>query len=58
MLGLRHGGLTVVYSNVILYYLARATGCFEGATEQARWTAREWLPGNRMPSTNVAKVWH
>ena len=32
---LRHRGLTVVQSNVILDYLARATGCFEGATEQA-----------------------
>ena len=32
---LRHRGLTILQSNVILDYLARATGHFEGATEQA-----------------------
>ena len=42
---LRHKGLTIVQSNVILDYLARATGCFEGKTEQDRWTAREWRAG-------------
>ena len=55
---LRHRGLTVVQSNVILDYLARATGCFEGATEQARWTAREWLSWESDAVTNVAKVRH
>ncbi|MFZ4407122.1 MAG: glutathione S-transferase family protein [Paracraurococcus sp.] len=55
---LRHRGLTVVQSNVILDYLARATGCFEGATEQARWTAREWLSWESDAITNVAKVRH
>src|SRR6187455_1944868 len=40
---LRHRGLTIVNSNVILDYLARATGKFEGASEQDRWRAREWL---------------
>src|SRR5438477_12776255 len=40
---LRHRGLTILQSNVILDYLARETGHFEGATEQERWEAREWL---------------
>src|SRR4051794_30490216 len=40
---LRHRGLTLVMSNVILDYLARLTGHFEGTTEQNRWQAREWL---------------
>ena len=40
---LRHRGLTIVQSNVILDYLARVTGKFEGASEQDRWQAREWL---------------
>ena len=31
---LRHHGLTILQSNVILDYLARATGHFEGKTEQ------------------------
>ena len=31
---LRHRGLTILQSNVILYYLARETGHFEGRTEQ------------------------
>ena len=55
---LRHRGLTVVQSNVILDYLARATGRFEAATEQARWTAREWLSWESDAITNVAKVRH
>lgn len=33
---LRHRGLTIVMSNVILDYLARTTGHFEGKTEQDR----------------------
>ena len=55
---LRHKGLTIVQSNVILDYLARATGCFEGKTEQDRWTAREWLSWESDAITNVAKVRH
>lgn len=55
---LRHRGLTIVQSNVILDYLARATGVFEGRTEQDRWTAREWLSWESDAITNVAKVRH
>ncbi|MDB5374148.1 MAG: glutathione S-transferase family protein [Belnapia sp.] len=55
---LRHRGLTIVQSNVILDYLARVTGQFEGATEQDRWTAREWLSWEADAITNVAKVRH
>jgi glutathione S-transferase len=55
---LRHRGLTIVQSNVILDYLARATGQFEGITEQDRWTAREWLSWEADAITNVAKVRH
>src|SRR5580693_9935227 len=40
---LKHKGLTILQSNVILDYLARETGHFEGRTEQQRWQAREWL---------------
>jgi glutathione S-transferase len=39
---LEHAGLTIVNSNIILDYLARTTGHFAGATEQEKWTAREW----------------
>ena len=55
---LRHKGLTIVQSNVILDYLARATGKFEAATEQERWTAREWLSWESDAITNIAKVRH
>ncbi len=55
---LRHKGLTIVQSNVILDYLARATGIFDGKTEQDRWTAREWLSWESDAITNVAKVRH
>ncbi len=55
---LRHKGLTVVQSNVILDYLARVTGTFEGRTEQDRWTAREWLSWEADNITNIAKVRH
>ncbi|WP_158292248.1 glutathione S-transferase family protein [Paracraurococcus ruber] len=55
---LRHRGLTVIQSNVILDYLARATGAFEARTEQARWTAREWLSWEADAVTNIAKVRH
>ncbi len=55
---LEHRGLTIVQSNVILSYLAGATGIFEGKTEQDRWTAREWLDWEADQITNVAKVRH
>ncbi len=55
---LRHRGLTIVQSNVILDYLARATGKFEGATEQDRWRAREWLSWETDAISNIAKVRH
>jgi len=55
---LRHRGLTIVQSNVILDYLARTTGHFAGTTEQDRWTAREWLSWEADNITNVAKVRH
>jgi glutathione S-transferase len=55
---LRHRGLTIVQSNVILAYLAETTGHFEGATEQDRWTAREWLSWEADNVTNIAKVRH
>src|SRR5271155_542421 len=40
---LRHRGLTILQSNVILDYLARTTGRFEPASEQPRLQARDWL---------------
>lgn len=55
---LRHNGLTIVQSNVILDYLARATGKFEGTCEQDRWRAREWLSWESDAITNIAKVRH
>ncbi|MCO6417048.1 glutathione S-transferase family protein [Siccirubricoccus sp. KC 17139] len=55
---LRHRGLTIVQSNVILDYLARTTGHFEPAREQDRWQAREWLSWESDAITNVAKVRH
>jgi len=55
---LAHRGLVIVQSNVVLDYLARATGCFEGKTEQERWRAREWLSWENDAITNVAKVRH
>lgn len=55
---LRHRGLTIVQSNVILDYLGRATGRFDGTTEQERWAAREWLSWEADQITNVAKVRH
>ena len=55
---LRHRGLTIVQSNVILDYLARTTGYFAGATEQQQWTAREWLSWEADNITAVAKVRH
>ena len=55
---LEHRGLTIVQSNVVLSDLAGTTGCFEGKTEQDRWTAREWLDWEADQITNVAKVRH
>ena len=55
---LRHRGLTIVQSNVILDYLARTTGHFEPAAEQDRGRAREWLSWEADAITNVAKVRH
>ena len=53
---LRHRGLTILQSNVILDYLARSTGHFESRTEQTRWQAREWLSWEADHITAVAKV--
>lgn len=55
---LRHRGLTILQSNVILDYLAHVTNHFEGHTEQDRWRAREWLSWESDAITNVAKVRH
>ena len=55
---LQHRGLTLVMSNTILDYLARATGRFEAASEQDRWHAREWLSWENDAITNVARVRH
>src|SRR3954454_24839158 len=55
---LRHRGLTIVQSNVILDYLARTTGRFEPEGEQDRWRAREWLSWEADAITSVAKVRH
>src|SRR5258708_39754081 len=55
---LRHRGLTILQSNVILDYLARETGHFEGASEQQRWQAREWLSWEADHITAAAKERH
>jgi len=55
---LRHRGLTIVQSNVILDYLARVTGHFEGTSEQDRWRAREWLSWESDAIQNIARVRH
>jgi glutathione S-transferase len=55
---LRHRGLTILQSNVILDYLARTTGYFEPASEQDRWRAREWLSWEADHITNIARVRH
>ncbi|HJU31532.1 MAG TPA: glutathione S-transferase family protein [Hyphomicrobiaceae bacterium] len=55
---LRHRGLTIVQSNVILDYLARVTGQFEGASEQEKWQAREWLSWEADAIQNIARVRH
>jgi glutathione S-transferase len=55
---LKHKGLTILQSNVILDYLAHTTGHFEGRTEQAKWQAREWLSWEADHITAVARVRH
>lgn len=55
---LKHKGLTILQSNVILDYLARTTGHFEGRTEQAKWQAREWLSWEADHITAVARIRH
>ena len=55
---LRHRGLMILQSNVILDYLARITGHFEGSTEQECWQAREWLSWEADHITAVARVRH
>ncbi len=55
---LRHRGLVILQSNVILDYLARTTGHFEGEGEQERWQAREWLSWEADHITAVARVRH
>ena len=55
---LRHKGLTILQSNVILDYLARETGHFEGRTEQDKWEARSWLSWEADHITAVARVRH
>jgi len=55
---LHHRGLTIVQSNVILDYLARATNRFEGANEQDRWRAREWLSWEADAIQIIARVRH
>jgi glutathione S-transferase len=55
---LRHRRLTILQSNVILDYLARTTGHFEGASEQQVWQAREFLSWEADHITAVAKVRH
>jgi len=55
---LKHKGLTILQSNVILDYLARQTGIFEGKTEAAKWDARSWLSWEADHITAVARVRH
>jgi len=55
---LKHRGLTILQSNVILDYLARTTGHFEGRSEQQRWQAREFLSWEADHITKVALVRH
>jgi glutathione S-transferase len=55
---LRHKGLTLVMSNVILDYLAQTTRHFEAQAEQGRWQAREWLSWENDAIQNIARVRH
>src|ERR1044072_2972517 len=52
---LRHRGLTLVMSNVILDYLARTTGKFEAGSEQDRIHCREWLARGNDAIQHVAR---
>ena len=54
----QHRGLTIVQSNVILDYLSRITGRFDGASEGDRWRAREWLSWEADAIQNIARVRH
>ena len=53
-----HRGLTIVQSNVILDYLGRVTGRFDGGSEADRWSAREWLSWEADAIQNIARVRH
>ena len=55
---LKHKGLTILQSNIILDYLARETGIFEGKTEAEKWDARSWLSWEADHITAVARVRH
>ena len=55
---LKHKGLTILQSNVILDYLARETGIFEGKTAAEKWDARSWLSWEADHITAVARVRH
>src|SRR5215467_1931137 len=55
---LRHRGLTIVQSNVILDYLARTTGKFDGDSERDRWRARERRAWEADAIQNIARVRH
>jgi glutathione S-transferase len=55
---LKHKGLTILQSNVILDYLARETGHFEGRSERDKWEARAWLSWEADHITAVARVRH
>ena len=55
---LQHRGLTLIMSNVILDYLARMTGHFEGASEQECWQAREWLSWEAKHNTTETRKQH
>ena len=55
---LKHRGLTILQSNVILDYLARETGIFEGKSAAAKWDARSWLSWEADHITAVARVRH
>ena len=48
---LRHRGLTIVQSNVILDYLARATGISKARPSRTAGGRVSGSPGRRMPST-------
>lgn len=55
---LAHRGRVILQSNVVLDYLARATGHFEPDDEADRWRARAWLSWEADAIVNVARVRH